>query len=476
MGQLYVSILIKVLAFFELSSMIECKLLTAFSSLGLDRGIYSVLGAAAMTSSVTRTVSVAMIVLELNGHLSHACPTMVCVLCSYAISEYIRPVSFFEMLSEFGGLDAKIAAKGKIIIKDILYENEEYRPRDFLSLKESTQQDLVDLVKKHIDKNYKDRLRYLPVVDSISSMNLMYQIKVQDLREYCELYFGFFDEADQPGIGMTIGHPSATDWNNVSKLPQPKDLRQKLLEKNISNDVANSVFQIASQIPSNPAREILTSMRHIPPHVIYQEAPISYMAEGQANKFFEGEGENTNDQCEDPSVIIYYIVQVVEFDEEERFEAFKSSCPSPILHHGHMHQHKYGCKLVGMIPCSDSFGVDLILERYNGYIAKRKKEEEERKANFMNTAPETFNLNDTSFEMRGGNIDFKLKTLPFSEIQLKVVDDSDFPENIGEIEDFKEMTIAKNSGDGLNSSLSPLRVTLGGDELLERERRLVQKE
>lgn len=24
---------------------------------------------------------------------------------------------------------------------------------------------------------------------------------------------------------------------------------------------------------------------------------------------------------------------------------------------------KYGCKLVGMVPCSDSFGVDLIIEK-----------------------------------------------------------------------------------------------------------------
>lgn len=73
------------------------------------RGIYSILGAAAMTSSVTRTVSVAMIVLELNGHMSHAVPVMVCVLVSYATSEFIKPESFFEMLSSLGGLDVKIA-------------------------------------------------------------------------------------------------------------------------------------------------------------------------------------------------------------------------------------------------------------------------------------------------------------------------------------------------------------------------------
>jgi H+/Cl- antiporter ClcA len=84
------------------------------------RGVYSLLGAAAFCGSVTRTVSVSMIVLELNGHLSHACPIMVCVLTSYTVSEYIKPQSFFEMLSEFAGLDAKIAANGKIIVKDIL--------------------------------------------------------------------------------------------------------------------------------------------------------------------------------------------------------------------------------------------------------------------------------------------------------------------------------------------------------------------
>lgn len=73
-----------------------------------------------MTSSVTRTVSVAVIVLELNGHLSHAVPLMVCVLASYATSEYIKPESFFEMLTEFSGLDKKMVEKGKILIKDVI--------------------------------------------------------------------------------------------------------------------------------------------------------------------------------------------------------------------------------------------------------------------------------------------------------------------------------------------------------------------
>ena len=60
LGQLYISQMLSILQFFGYEDYVEY------------RGIYSVLGAAAMTSSVTRTVSVAMIVLELNGHLSHA--------------------------------------------------------------------------------------------------------------------------------------------------------------------------------------------------------------------------------------------------------------------------------------------------------------------------------------------------------------------------------------------------------------------
>ncbi len=58
-----------------------------------------------MAGSVTRTVSVVMIVIELNGHLSHAVPLMICVLCSYATSEYLKPESFFEMLANFTELD-----------------------------------------------------------------------------------------------------------------------------------------------------------------------------------------------------------------------------------------------------------------------------------------------------------------------------------------------------------------------------------
>ena len=71
-----------------------------------------------MTGSVTRTISVAFIILELNGHLSHSVPTAFCVLASYATSEMIKSQSFFDMLSVFSGLDLRIAALERVDLEN----------------------------------------------------------------------------------------------------------------------------------------------------------------------------------------------------------------------------------------------------------------------------------------------------------------------------------------------------------------------
>ena len=55
------------------------------------RGVYSIIGAASLTASVTRTVSVAVIALEINGHMNHAVPVFFGVLTAYIISELINP-------------------------------------------------------------------------------------------------------------------------------------------------------------------------------------------------------------------------------------------------------------------------------------------------------------------------------------------------------------------------------------------------
>jgi len=52
----------------------------------INETAYSIIGAASVTSSVTRTISVAMIIFEINGELSYMIPVLLGVLLSYAIS------------------------------------------------------------------------------------------------------------------------------------------------------------------------------------------------------------------------------------------------------------------------------------------------------------------------------------------------------------------------------------------------------
>ena len=125
-GQLYASVLIKVLSFYGIKNYIQY------------RGVYAIMGSAAYAGSVTRTLSTAIIVLELNGNLSHSVPLMICVLTSNMVSELIYPESFFEMLSSLDGLERKLALKEQILVSELLDKNIEYRTLWFLSLKECT--------------------------------------------------------------------------------------------------------------------------------------------------------------------------------------------------------------------------------------------------------------------------------------------------------------------------------------------------
>ena len=81
------------------------------------------------------------------------------------------------MLSEFSGLDAKIAANGKIIVKDILKKNDEYCDMKFLTLNDCLDEELLKVVIENIDESNDKRLAFNPVVDNSNNMNLMYVVK-----------------------------------------------------------------------------------------------------------------------------------------------------------------------------------------------------------------------------------------------------------------------------------------------------------
>lgn len=57
------------------------------------------------------------------------------------------------MLSEFSGLDDKIKANGKIMIKEIINTNEDYRNMKFLTLNDCLEEELLRTVIENNDSS-----------------------------------------------------------------------------------------------------------------------------------------------------------------------------------------------------------------------------------------------------------------------------------------------------------------------------------
>lgn len=128
--------------------------------------------------------------------------------------------------------------------------------------------------------------------------------------------------------------------------------------------------KVVDVLEVNPVRYIIISMRHVSPPVLYEDAPLSYLSSGAANSFYQGEGENLNASVDDPGVLVYYVIRPIIFVEQELNVAVANE--HPIIKQGE----NFGIKLIGHIPCSDSFGVSLVIDRYTKgkeYLEQQKK-------------------------------------------------------------------------------------------------------
>ena len=149
-------------------------------------------------------------------------------------------------------------------------------------------------------------------------------------------------------------------------------LNQALL---VDNRIGLTGPVVDQNLDQRPGKWVLLALRHIAPPVVYDAAPLTYMSEGQANKFYEGEGET--DRAEDPSVLVYCAVQPM-FDvtapgRDRPVTAINAEDyePAPT-------RRVHGVRLVGLIPCSDAFGVDLLVDDYKAALQKVTAETEER--------------------------------------------------------------------------------------------------
>ena len=102
----------------------------------IDLGLYAVISASVFTATVTHTISVAVILLELNGQLVHILPLLVGTSLS---------MSFFDTVIQLKGLPFLPAIRNTErytqLAKDIMNKN-------FLFLaKDSNMRDLISCIK-----------------------------------------------------------------------------------------------------------------------------------------------------------------------------------------------------------------------------------------------------------------------------------------------------------------------------------------
>lgn len=84
----------------------------------------------------------------------------------------------------------------------------------------------------------------MPIVDNHKWRNLLFMVKIEDLQAYSELHFSY-------------KYGQQTD--------SMRDMRS-----------------------NRPCKCIILSMRHIAPPILYYEAPMSFMTENSAKKFYDG--------------------------------------------------------------------------------------------------------------------------------------------------------------------------------------------
>lgn len=212
---------------------------------------------------------------------------MMCVLSSYGISEWLRPVSFFEQLSILRGLDDKLIKKKKVSIKNILEMRPDYRDFEYFALDSVSKSDLLEVVDRHFLSDDPFKLRYVPVVDSHTRKNLLYLVKVPELAEYCKLYFNADFARLEKGdmYSDDCSEPCATSIEFEDNY-NPKMLIEMLKKAKLDLNVSSQVIACLSEslgvnrVVNPSARSILEAITHISPPVMYEDSPVSYLVKG----------------------------------------------------------------------------------------------------------------------------------------------------------------------------------------------------
>jgi chloride channel 2 len=109
-------------------------------------GAFAVVGAAAVSGAVTRTISTAVIVFELTTQLSHILPVLVAVLLAYAVANLMSP-SIYEVMMILNGLPYMPHLASRHDVVDLRATDVLQKCDDYLIYNASTYRDAVRLLR-----------------------------------------------------------------------------------------------------------------------------------------------------------------------------------------------------------------------------------------------------------------------------------------------------------------------------------------
>lgn len=186
-------------------------------------GGYAVVGAAALSGSVTRTISTSVIVFELTGQISHVLPAVVAVLIANAVAHFLQP-SFYDSiirLKRLPYLPDIVNAKQDawtVYVEDIMMKDVRYIT--FVS----TYADLKELLECCHFKSY-------PLVDTPDSMILLGSIQRFELERLLILQLNkqiYLNDRKPSSVTLSPPPSPSNSKKNVPirktsspKLPQP---------------------------------------------------------------------------------------------------------------------------------------------------------------------------------------------------------------------------------------------------------------
>ncbi|KAH8318721.1 hypothetical protein KR074_002658 [Drosophila pseudoananassae] len=146
-------------------------------------GGYAVVGAAAFSGSVTHTVSVAVIIFEMTGQITHVVPVMIAVLVANAVAALLQPsiydsIILIKKLPYLPDLLPSSSGMYSIFVEDFMVRDVKY------IWKGICYQKLKEILKAN------KTLRSLPLVDSPENMILLGSVQRYELIKMIEKHIG----------------------------------------------------------------------------------------------------------------------------------------------------------------------------------------------------------------------------------------------------------------------------------------------